>query len=169
MMPATAHTQSSGPLDFPEQPGAPASGHTLIELLLTLLVIAIAACVPALSLLRTIPHLEAAVAADLWQGGAASAQLHAIWGASPVDVVTSDRGVQVAVGTTTVGSVPPLGGPAVPVPNVSRWKKGATVSIRFLPVFGSPDGAGSLYFGVQGSGQRVTVRLESGLTRRTVW
>lgn len=145
------------------------SGHTLLELLLTLLVMAIAAGVTAGSLVHTIPRVEAAVAARLWEGGASAAQLNAIWGGSPVDLVASGGGLAVSGPAATLGYVPPLGDPAVPVANVSRWMRSNAVGVRFLPVFGSPDGAGSLYFGVQGSGQRVTLRLESGLTKRTSW
>lgn len=145
------------------------SGHTLLELLLTLLVMALAAGVAAGSLVHTMPDMEAAIAARLWEGGAAAAQLNAIWGGSPVDLVASDGGLALSGSPGTLGYVPPLGRPAVPFANVTRWMKGGAVGVRFLPVFGSPDGAGSLYFGVQGSGQRVTLRLESGLTKRTSW
>jgi prepilin-type N-terminal cleavage/methylation domain-containing protein len=145
------------------------SGHTLIELLVTLLVIAIAVALPAASLTRTLAHVEAAAAARLWEGGAAAAQLQAIWGGSPRDVVISSYGLEVAgegVGRT---AIPPLGTRAVPLVNVARWEQGDAVSVRFLPGFGSPDGAGSLYFGCQGSGRRVVLRLESGLTKGTQW
>ncbi len=145
------------------------SGHTLIELLVTVLVMAIAAALPGASLARTLARMEATGAAQLCESAAAAAQLQAIWGGSPTDLVISIRGLEVANEGEGRATIPPFGSPAVPLVNVSRWEREDAVGVRFLPGFGSPDGAGSLYFGSEGCGQRVVLRLESGLTRRTPW
>ncbi len=145
------------------------SGHTLIELLVTLLVMAIAAALPGASLARALARMEATGAAQLCENGAAAAQLQAIWGGSPTDLVISIRGLEVANESEGRATISPLGTPAVPLVNVPRWEREDAVGVRFLPGFGSPDGAGSLYFGSEGHGQRVVLRLESGLTRRTPW
>lgn len=145
------------------------SGHTLIELLVTLLVVAIAAALPGASLARVLARVEATGSAQLCESGAAAAQLQAIWGGSPTELVISTRGLEVATEGESRATIPPLGSQAVPLVNVPRWERENAVAVRFLPGFGSPDGAGSLYFGSEGNGQRVVLRLESGLARRTPW
>ncbi|MHB8870169.1 MAG: hypothetical protein ACYC6T_00540 [Thermoleophilia bacterium] len=145
------------------------SGHTLVELLVTLLVVAIATALPGASLARALARVEVTGAAQLCESGAAAAQLQSLWGGSPTDLVISSRGLEVASEGESRATIPPLGSPAVPVVNVPRWEREDAVGVRFLPGFGSPDGAGSLYFGSEGNGQRVVLRLESGLARRTPW
>jgi hypothetical protein len=50
--------------------------------------------------------------------------------------------------------------------NVVRWESGRGVVVRFTGGTGAPNASGSLYFKAPGYAQRVTVRLESGLTTR---
>lgn len=145
------------------------SGHTLIELLLALVIVGIGAGIPVVSLTRTITRLEAAASARVWESGAATAQIQAIWGGSPSDLSMYRHGLEVISAGACVTATPPVGVSAVPVVNVSRWAREGAVNVRFLPGFGSPDGAGSLYFGSEGAGERVILRLESGLARRTRW
>lgn len=145
------------------------SGHTLLEVLVALLVVGIATAVPAVSLSRAFAGLEADVAARLWQSGALAAQTHSVWGAQPTAVVVSGRGMQVTTGSTAQSTGFGFVNPQVPGTNVPRWICDQAVSVRFLPGFGAPDGAGSLYFGREGNGRRVILRLESGLSRTTPW
>lgn len=144
-------------------------GHTLIELLLALAIVAIGAGIPVVSLTRTITRLEAGASARVWESGAAAAQMQAIWGGSPSDLSIDEHGLELTSAGACVTAAPPVGVSAVPLVNVSRWEREGAVNVRFLPSFGSPDAAGSLYFGTEGAGERVIVRMESGLARRTRW
>ncbi|MHB0981706.1 MAG: prepilin-type N-terminal cleavage/methylation domain-containing protein, partial [Thermoleophilia bacterium] len=135
------------------------SGHTLLEVLVALLVVGIATAVPAVSLSRVLAGLEADVAARLWQSGAVAAQTHSVWGAQPTAVVASGRGLELTTGSSAYSAGVACVNPQVPGTNVSRWRDEEAVSVRFLPGFGSPDGAGSLYLGWEGNGRRVILRL----------
>lgn len=151
------------------RPNHGSAGHTLVELLVTLALMAVAYAIPAASLTHCIARTEAATAARLCENGLAAAQVHAIWGASPAELIMADTGLRVygdGVLSADAGSV---GLADAPVANVSRWRVPDGVRVRFLPGFGSPDGSGSLFFGREGTGERVVLRLESGLTRRERW
>ena len=80
----------------------------------------------------------------------------------------SSRGeVSVKAGAGSSGGDLGAAAPAVDVAvNVVRWESGRGVVVRFTGGSGAPNAAGSLYFKAPGYAQRVTVRLESGLTTR---
>lgn len=145
------------------------SGHSLIEVLVVLILVGAALGLPCISSARALGRVEARSSALVWEGAAAAAQTRALWGGSAVEVTASSEGL--LVGDRGFGSADVAWGSRIGLPgaNVTRWQRDGSVVVRFLPGFGSPDAAGSLYFGPQGGGEKVVIRMESGLTRRTRW
>jgi prepilin-type N-terminal cleavage/methylation domain-containing protein len=144
-------------------------GHTLVELLVVMLLLSVALAFPAVSLIRHLDRVGARASSMVWEGGAAAAQIDALWSGSAREIRTTGLGLEVLGQGLTRAEVTWGGLVGTPTANVSRWRGEGTVTVRFLPTFGVPDAGGSIYFGDQGSGERVVVRVESGLTRRTRW
>ncbi len=145
------------------------SGYTLIETLLVLTVLAICIAAGGVSLAHGLQTVEARGAAEAWQAAAAWAQTGALWQAQAREV-RYDSGL-LSVARDAGGTADELGSAASSIPvfaNVARWRQGEGVTVRFLAGSGSPDSAGSLYFRAVSTDFRVTVRLESGLTVRSL-
>ena len=146
----------------------PDRGHTLIELLITLAILAICVVLPALTLTRGLERVERRSASVVFQQMAALAQTQAMYTGVPVDVAF-DGSTVLASGPLTERAIAPMPGVATAVSsNVARWSRSTGVSVRFGPAFGSPDAAGSVYVGSAPAQMRIVVRLESGLTRLEV-
>jgi prepilin-type N-terminal cleavage/methylation domain-containing protein len=141
-------------------------GYTLIELLLVLALLAVCLALPAASVVSGLHCVEARGACQAWQVAAAQAQLESVWSGARVAVSVGGSGLSVGPnGAEETAAQQP---PAVDASsNVARWNRVALVTVTFVGPFGSPDGAGSVYFGDAGTGATAVVRLESGLTRRT--
>ena len=143
------------------------AGHTLIELLTVLCLLGLCLAVGGPLLARGLGAVEARGAAQDWQAAAAWAQVAAVWQGSAADVGFESGKVSVRASAGPNGGDLGAAAPAVDVAvNVVRWESGRGVVVRFIGGSGAPNAAGSLYFEASGQAQRVTVRLESGLTTR---
>ncbi|MBU2602080.1 MAG: prepilin-type N-terminal cleavage/methylation domain-containing protein [Actinobacteria bacterium] len=141
-------------------------GHTLIELLVALALVSVCMALPVSSMIAVFDQQLNRNNALICQTAAAAAQVGALTSASGRTVAWDAEGLTVSPdGGTGVRFLVAGVGSGLGT-NVSRWRRGGGVSVRFVPVTASPDSAGSVYFGDEGKGQRVVVRLESGLTRR---
>ncbi len=142
------------------------SGHTLIELLVALALVALCAALPVASVAAALAQQVNRNNALICQTAAVVAQMGALGSATGRTVAWDAEGLTVAseghagVRFLVAGGAPGLG------TNVSRWRLNGGVRVSFVPVTAAPDSAGSVYFGDEGTGQRVVVRVESGLTRR---
>ena len=145
--------------------GRACEGHTLLELLVVVAVLGVAALLPLLTLTRVLDTVGARGAAQTWQGAAVLAQSSALWTGGPVGVAAgSDRiAVDAGTGALDLGSADGL---AVRT-NFPHWVQPSGTRVSFDGAFGSPDGAGSITFGEPEWGTRVVVRLETGTTRRS--
>ncbi len=140
-------------------------GHTLVELLIALAVIALCALLPTVSLIRHLERVETRSVSHMFQQVAMLAQTKAMYTRVPIDLACDGASVT-ASGGLAGGSTSQIPGTKTTVSsNVARWSRSSGVVVRFLPSFGSPDGAGSVYVGAPPNHMRVVVRLESGLTR----
>ncbi len=141
-------------------------GHTLIELIVALALVSLCVALPVPSMTATFDQQMNRNNALICQTAAVAAQIGTLTSASGRSVAWDAEGLMVApdgdagVRFLVAGVAPGLG------TNVTRWRRGGGVSVRFVPVTAAPDSAGSVFFGDEGKGQRVVVRLESGLTRR---
>jgi Tfp pilus assembly protein FimT len=154
---------------FRRRPFLPAAqaGHTLIEVATVLSLLGLCFVVGGAFLARGLGAVEARSAAQDWQAAAAWAQATAIWQGSGTDIEFESGNVSVNAGAGSSGGDLGAAAPAVDVAvNVVRWESGRGVVVRFTGGTGAPNAAGSLYFKAPGYAQRVTVRLESGLTTR---
>lgn len=142
------------------------SGHTLLELLLVLLILAICLALPAVSLIRGLSVVRSRGVCQAWQAAAAQAQLASLWSGGSVAVDAGAYGIALRGPSGAPIAVTPDVGPTEAAANISRWTSADGVSVVFAWPFGSPDAAGSVHFGEPGRGATAIVRLESGLTRR---
>ncbi len=155
--PASAHPVVSGQ-----------SGHSLVELLVVLVLLGICLAIGLVLLPRGIETVEARGGAQIWQVAAACAQTGAVWQGTNEVLESSPAGLAVAAdpggSSWDLGSAVP---PVAEVANVPRWRTAQGVIVVFAALSGHPNAAGSVYFKAPGDDYRVTVRLESGLTRRS--
>jgi prepilin-type N-terminal cleavage/methylation domain-containing protein len=147
-------------------PVGASSGHTLLELVIVIAVLAVSATIGWASLGNSLDATAARGGAQSWQVAALGSQLATLWSGS--DTSTQAAGDHVVV---LGGRLPQdeLGAPdlaAAPRANVSRWQQETGVRVGFRGPFGAPDSAGSLTFGSGPTAYQVVVRVESGLTRR---
>jgi prepilin-type N-terminal cleavage/methylation domain-containing protein len=145
---------------------SPPSGHTLLELVVVIAVLAVCATMGWASLGRALQSTGARGGAQSWQVAALGSQLATLW--SGADTSTQADGGQLLV---LGGRLPQddVGTPdmaTAPRANVSRWQQSTGVRVGFRGPFGAPDSAGSLTFGSGSTAYQVVVRVESGLTRR---
>lgn len=149
-------------------PAAPA-GFTLLETVLVCALLMLCLTAVCVSLAAGVACGETRGAAQCWQAAAAWAQLEVMWQGGSAEV-TCD-GEELAVSRTPGSCAGDLGGssPQVAVAtNVSTWRKGDAVVVRFTGAQASPNGGGSLYFSWLRRAYRVAVRPESGLTVRSL-
>ena len=150
------------------RPSRPAvSGYSLIEMLEALAILSILLVIATVGVGAAIGALEARGAAQEWQAACAWAQLGVLWHGGSAEVTHNRQGLRVVQQAGDFGSevVPAL--PRVTAAaNLARWNQGGGVGVRFLGLFASPDGGGTVMFGRIGTGCRVVVRPESGVTRR---
>lgn len=142
------------------------SGHTLLELVVVIAVLAVCATIGWASLGSSLGSTGARGGAQSWQVAALGSQLATLW--SGGDTYTRADGDHLLV---LGGRLPPddVGTPdmaTAPSANVSRWQQATGVRVGFRGPFGAPDSAGSLTFGSGSTAYQVVVRVESGLTRR---
>jgi type II secretory pathway pseudopilin PulG len=142
------------------------SGHTLLELLLVLCILAICLALPAVSLVQGLDVVRSRGVCQAWQAAAAQAQLASLWSGGSVAVDADATGIALRGPSAAPLEVTPELGSTEPAANISRWNTASGVSVAFGWPFGSPDAAGSIHFGEPGRGSTVIVRLESGLTHR---
>lgn len=143
------------------------AGHSLIEVITVLSLLGLCFAVGGAFVARGLGAVEARGAAQDWQAAAAWAQAAAVWQGSATDVGFESGRVYVKPAVGSAGGDLGAAAPAVAVAvNVVRWESGRGVVVRFTGGSGAPNAAGSLYFKASGHAQRVTVRLESGLTTR---
>ncbi len=143
-----------------------APGYTLLETLVVLAVLGLAAVAVSVSVAEAIGRLEARGAAQTWQAAGAWAQLGAIWDGSPSSVGATSSALSVRHGEREAC----LGGMMGPVSlstNVPRWRTATGVNVKFSEVTAAPDGGGSLYFRAPRGCYRVTIRPVSGVTTRS--
>lgn len=148
------------------RPVNPASGHTLLELVVVIAVLAVCATIGWASLSNSLDSTSARGSAQSWQAAALGSQLSTLWSGADTSMqadgdhllVLGGRLPQDDVGTPDMASAPRA--------NVSRWQQGTGVRVGFRGPFGAPDSAGSLTFGSGATACQVVVRVESGLTRR---
>ena len=145
--------------------GRACEGHTLLELLVVVAVLGIAALLPFLTLTRALDVVGARGAAQTWQGAAALAQSSALWTGGHAQVAAAADRIDVETGAVALdlGIAPGL---AVRT-NFPHWALPMGARVTFDGAFGSPDGAGSITFGDPAWGSRVVVHLETGTTRRS--
>jgi hypothetical protein len=143
-------------------------GHSLVETLLVLAVLAVCLTAGVTSLATGLRMLDARGAAQVWQAAAAWGQVGAVWQGGVAGVSCSPGELSVVDDSGRYGGDLGASAPAAPVSaNLLRWRRGEGVLVRFLGGFAAPDGGGSLYFGAASGGYRVVVRPESGLTARS--
>lgn len=143
----------------------PQNGHTLLELILAVSILALLLVLPCVTVVRGLQVVEARTSAQSWQLAAAQAQVAAAWEgsvgrvlATPVSITSGDPRERLSLGMSS---------PALAVgSNVARWERDGGVAVTFAQGFGSPDGAGTITFGDTGWGAKVVVRIESGSNRR---
>lgn len=140
------------------------AGHTLVELLIVVALLALVLAVPALNLVRGVERAHARGAGQLLQGAVALAQVETLRLGVPTDVECGSDRVRVGSGRTTWES--PQFCDSIET-NVPRWRDAqGGIRIRLSSPFGSPSSAGSVEFLPAEGGTRVVVRAASGLTRR---
>jgi hypothetical protein len=146
----------------------PSAGHTLVEVLLVLGLLAACSTAGVACLLSALGAQEARGAAQNWQAAAAWGQVGIMWqgGSATVDYDEGTLTVRhdLALCGGSLGASAPLS--AVDA-NVVRWRTAGGVAVRFGGRLASPDGGGSLYFDSGSNRYRVVVRPESGLTVRS--
>ncbi len=148
------------------RPVTPASGHTLLELVVVIAVLAVCATMGGASLGNSLDSTGARGGAQSWQVAAVGSQLATVWSGADTSMqadadhilVVGGRLPQEDVGTPDLGTAPHA--------NVSRWQQETGVRVGFRGPFGAPDSAGSLTFGSESTAYQVVVRVESGLARR---
>lgn len=142
------------------------SGHTLIELLVTLALVAMCATLPISGLVSALEQQSNRNNALVFQAAAVAAQMHTLGSASGCSVAWDGGSLTLTPDMPEGSALLAVDAKGKSSANVSRWRRGTGVRILFQSATASPDSAGSVYFGDPENGQRVVVRLESGLTRR---
>ena len=142
------------------------SGHTLLELLLVLCILAICLALPAVSLVRGLDVVRSRGVCQAWQAAAAQAQLASLWSGGSVTVEAGASGIALRGPSGAPVEVTPELGSTEAAANISHWTTANGVIVAFAWPFASPDAAGSVHFGELGQGSTAVVRLESGLTHR---
>ncbi len=149
------------------------SGHTLVELVVTLSILMLMIGIPLGAFGRVLSAAESRGASQAVQGVLAEAQVETLQ-LGGRHVVSIEEGVWThtrtilstgsgaEVGTSYSDAMPPL----VVGTNVGRWLDGSVVRISFAGWFAAPDSAGSVYLGEEAGGSRVVVRAATGFTRR---
>jgi hypothetical protein len=140
-------------------------GHTLVELLVVLVLLAVSFTALAAGLGVGFRRAEARGAGQVWQAAALAAQLEQMGRGGRVVVDTSPRALAFVgeSGHREALSLSPCFGSLAT--NVARWRKHPGVTVAFTGRHASPDGAGSLYLGSDPT-LRLVVRVETGFTRR---
>lgn len=143
-------------------------GHTLLELMLVLGVMAICAAAGAFCLSAGIAAQEARGAAQSWQAAAAWAQVGVVWQGGATRTVYHEGNLDLehdfALCGGSLGASAPV---AAATANVSRWTRSGGVTVTFTGQSAAPDGGGSVFFEALRNRYRVVVRPVSGLTARS--
>jgi len=150
---------------IPERTNRLCAGHTLLELITVLGILALGFVIPLAAFVSGLRGTESRLDAQTWQAAAHWGQVQQAWTGERV-IVSAEPGF-LSVGPATGYSELALGRQTVgPTANIPRWRTASGAAVSFSGSFASPDGAGSLTFGEIGLASRVVIRLESGLTRR---
>ena len=142
-------------------------GHTLVELLVTILVVGSCVALPMVSLVRALEEVESKTAAVVIQQGSALGQVTALYEGVPVEVTADGASVTVKPRSLPTSEAPTPGVSTSVSSNVARWRVGNSVSVRFAPGFGAPDSGGTIFLGKEAR-WGVVFRVETGLTRRAL-
>lgn len=145
---------------------SPASGHTLLELVVVIAVLAVCAAMGWASLGRSLESTGARGGAQSWQVAALGSQLGTLWSGANTSTQADGEHLLVLGGRLPQDDVGTPDMATAPRANVSRWQQGIGVRVGFRGPFAAPDSAGSLTFGSGSTAYQVVVRVESGLTRR---
>ena len=144
------------------------TGHTLIELLLVLGLLAICVGVGAACLVAGLRAQEARGAAQSWQAATAWAQVGVMWHGGSVRLAYREGELSLTHDLALCGGRLGASAPvATSSANVSRWVDEGGVAVSLTGRMASPDGGGSLYFDAGQNRYRVVMRPESGLTTRS--
>jgi hypothetical protein len=112
---------------------------------------------------------QARSAAQSTQAALAWAQNSVLWRGGTHQVLVAGTSLTVSGPSGEDGETAGVSAPMSRVSsNVALWSTSEGIRLRFVGPFGSPDGGGSLYFGVDAPDYKVTVRPESGLSVRSV-
>ena len=143
-----------------------ASGHSLLELVVVIAVLAVCATTGWVSLGSSLDSTGARGNAQSWQVAALGSQLATLWSGADTSMKADGERFLVFGGRLPQDDVGAPDMATAPRANVSRWQQATGVRVGFRGPFGAPDSAGSLTFGSGSATCRVVVRVESGLTRR---
>lgn len=142
-------------------------GFTLIEVLVTLCVLAVLVLGSTAGAGIALDRQQARGAAQVCQAAFAWAQSRAIWSGTSAVVQYDGGSLSVQNASDHGAAQGDVSAPQAETDaNVLRWRLGGGVALTFGSGFGSPDSGGSLYFGLTGGRYRLIVRPESGLTVR---
>lgn len=142
-------------------------GFTLVEVLVTLAVLAILVSGTLVGAGAALDRQQARGAAQACQAASAWAQTKAIWSVASTSVKYCGGVVDVTATTTVATAAADLSVPVADASaNVPRWQVPTGIAWTFIAGFASPDSGGSLYFGSTTARYRIVVRPESGLTAR---
>ena len=147
-------------------PAGATNGHSLLELVVVIAVLAVCATMGWVSLGSSLDSTGARGSAQSWQVAASGSQLATLWSGADTSMQADGDHTLMLGGRLPQDDIGAPDMAAPPGANVSRWRQGAGVRVGFGGPFGAPDSAGSLTFGSGSTTCRVVVRLESGLTRR---